>query len=177
MMDKSWYRRLFSPAHQPDLQTTEAKADAGDVDAQFRLGLKYANHEGTPDYAQAGQWYLKAADQNHALAQFNLGMMYAHGQGVKRDDARSVMWFRKAAQQGDAGAQYNLGMSHYRASVWGLPQDAPESRIEAYKWFHLAAEQGYHGSAEARVSVNLTMTREDVVEGNRRVAASLAAIE
>mgnify|MGYP001604525162 CR=1 FL=1 len=93
---------------------------------------------------------------------------------VPLDDAEAVGWIRKAAQQGDAGAQFNLGIRHQRASIWGLQLEVPESKIEAYKWLRLAAAQGYRGSAEAHERVTLVMTREEVVEGNRRAAALVA---
>ena len=120
---------------------------------------------------QAAHWYRKAADQSHALAQFNLGVMYARGQGVDRDDATAGMWLGKAAQQGDAGAQYHLGMRHHRASIGSQPRDAVESRVEAFKWLHLAAAQGYKGSVAACEFVTLGMTREEVTDGNHRRAA------
>ncbi len=170
-MEQPWYQQLFSPTAAANLKTTKAKADGGDADAQFGLGLKYANCNGeAQDYAQAAHWYLKAADQSHSLAQFNLAVMYAKGQGVPKDDAKAAVWFQKAALQGDAGAQFHLGMREHRAISDGLPKDAFESRIEAYKWYQLAAAQGYHCSASAYESVNLSMTDEQVADGNRRAA-------
>ena len=97
--------------------------------------------------------------------------MYAAGQGVPRDEAKSKVWMQKAADRGDAGAQYNIGMKHHRASLDGVPEAAPESRIQAYKWLQLAAAQGYRGSESAWAFVALTMTREDVADGGRRIAA------
>ena len=136
------------------------------------MGLKYANGIGTAqDYAQAGRWYLKAADQNHALAQFNLGMMHAKGQGMPRDDVKSYEWFQKAADLGDAGGQYQIGIKHQRAIRNGLPENAYQARIDAYQWLRLAADQGYYGAEEVCIMVNLQMTSEDVIEGRRRVAA------
>jgi len=120
-------------------------------------------------------WYMKAADQNHALAQFNLGVMFASGQGVPRDDAKAVMWIQKAAQQGDAGAQHNLGMRHQRASFDGPSIEILESKLEAYKWLHLAATQGYRGSEAAFESVALGMTYEEIAVGNNRTATFTAA--
>jgi TPR repeat protein len=171
-MDKSWYRKLFSRPQKPDLEVTPVDTDYGDANVQFNMGLKFANGEGVAqDYAQAAEWYHKAADQSHSLAQFNLGMMYANGQGVIRDDTQSAMWFGKAARQGDAGAQFNLGRNCHRASLLrGVPEDAVESRIEAYKWFHLAATQGYRGSEAAYGTLTLSMTHQDVATGNQRVA-------
>jgi TPR repeat protein len=171
-MDKPWYRQLFGRSQKHALDAVQAKANDGDADAQFSVGFAYASSGGEKrDYAQAAEWYLKAADQSHSLAQFNLGVMYAQGQGVHRDEAVAAIWFGKAADQGDAGAQFNLGMNHYRASLGRLPQDSLESRIEAYKWFHLAEAQGYSGSAAACEAVNLHMTREEVADGNHRAAS------
>jgi TPR repeat protein len=147
-------------------------ADYSDADVQFSMGLKFANGEGaTRDYAQAAEWYHKAADQSHSLAQFNLGMMYAYGQGVARDTVQSRMWLGMAAHQGDAGAQFHLGDNCHRASFRQMPADASESRIEAYKWYRLAAAQGYKGSDAAYSALTFNMTRADVAAGNQRIAA------
>ncbi len=174
-MDTPWYRKLFRHDQKPDLKATRARADQGDADAQFGLGIKYANSAGAGlDYVQAAQWYRKAADQSHPLAQFNLGMMYAKGQGMPLDDVEAVIWIRKAAHQGDAGAQFNMGMRYYRASVDGQKKDVLESRLEAFKWLHLAAVQGYKDSDAACERVSLSMSREEVTEGNLRATRFVA---
>jgi TPR repeat protein len=173
-MNTPFFRRLFSRPEKPAVETTETtetRAGHGDAEAQFSLGVRFAGEGAAQDYAQAAQWYLKAADQSHSLAQFNLAIMYAAGQGVPRDEAKSKAWMQKAADLGDAGAQYNIGMKHHRASLDGLPEAAVESRIQAYKWLQLAAAQGYRGSHAAWAFVALTMTREDVMDGSRRIAA------
>lgn len=169
-----WYRRIFSSAPEADLKTALAKAGFGDADAQFGLGLKYSTGTGegiAQDFAQAAEWYRKAADQNHALAQFNLSLMFASGQGVLQNDTTALMWTRKAAEGGDAGAQFRLGSRYHRASMDRLQMGSAESRIEAYKWFHLASVQGYKGSDAAGERVALGMTREEVADGNQRTAA------
>jgi TPR repeat protein len=111
----------------------------------------------------------KAAEQNHALAQFNLGIMHANGQGMPCDRTQSLAWMQRAADLGDAGAQYRLGITHQRAIRDGLPENAAQSRIAAYQWLRLAANQGYPEAASMCEMVNLHMSREDVVEGRRRV--------
>lgn len=175
-MKKSWYQNLFSHAPESDRTATTPSTDPASADAQFGLGLKFANGKGVAqDYAQAATWYRKAAEQSHALAQFNLGTMYAAGQGVAQDEAASAVWFDKAARLGDAGAQFNLGKSCHRASFRGQAKDAPEARIEAYKWYRLAAAQGYRGSDAAGTALIANMTREDVVAGDVRVAAFTVA--
>jgi TPR repeat protein len=147
---------------------SRADAVAGHPEAQFGLGFSLAAAQ--QNYAEAADWYFKAADQDHRLAQFNLGQMFAQGQGVARNDATAVMWFRRAANGGDAGAQFHLGHRCSRFSTQETPMEASESRIECYKWFKLAAAQGYGDALARSDSATLRMTHEEVTEGNRRVA-------
>lgn len=162
---------MFSRATKPTSESALELATAGDREAQFGLGLKFSTGEGAQqDYGQAAEWYRMAAEQSHGMAQFNLGVMYTEGHGVTRDRAEARSWFGRAAGQGDAGAQHHLGLSYQRACHERPAVDVGESRIEAYKWFSLAAAQGYKGSAEACELVNMGMSRDEVVEGNHRLA-------
>jgi hypothetical protein len=52
----------------------------------------------TQDFAQAAQWYLKAADQGHPGAQLELARLYTVGLGVGRDPAEAARWRRQAAE-------------------------------------------------------------------------------
>ena len=172
IMVKSSQQKMFSPPPMSDPVLASPRTDYGDAEVQFGMGFKFAADTGAAqDYRQAAEWYHKAAEQNHSLAQFNLGVMYARGQGVVRDDAQSAMWFGKAAHLGDAGAQYHMGDSCHRASVVQGPVDAAESRIEAYKWYRLAAVQDYRNAIMAWSNLTLNMTRADVAAGDQRVAA------
>src|SRR5437879_3948591 len=171
IMDRPFYRRLFSRSKDHPLEATGATAEGGDADAQFSLGLRLVHDGAAQNYVQAAHWYQKAADQNHPGAQFNLGVMYATGQGVSRDDTLSRMWIGKAADLGDPGAQYTLGMRQWRVSLDEGPENARESRIEANKWLRLAAAQGYASSEVNCDAIALRMTTEDVAEGSRRAAA------
>ena len=169
-MAQSFFRRWFksTPPLSPELPTQDA--DHGNAEVQFHLGLKHANSEGSAqDYQQAGEWYLKAAAQNHALAEFNLGMMHSSGQGFPQDNAKAEMWFDKSAHHGDAGAQYQLGMRQYRKGLHSVLENLPETRIEAYKWLALSAAQGYNGSEVSRDEIGLRMTHAEVTEANHRV--------
>jgi len=62
-----------------------------------------------------------------------------------------------------------MGRCCQRASMDGLPANAPEARIEAYKWFQLAAAQGYKNSEGAFATLTFKMTRTDVAEAMKRV--------
>jgi TPR repeat protein len=170
-MEKFWLGKIFSASRKTKAVPVAPNIDRTDAEVQFSLGLQFASGTGAAqDYPQAAEWYLKAAEQNHGLAQFNLGTMYANGQGVAKDVVQSVSWFRRAANLGDAGGQYKMGRSCQRASMDGSPADAPEARIEAYKWYQLSAAQGYKNSEGAYATLTFKMTRADVAEANHRVA-------
>jgi TPR repeat protein len=64
------------------------------------LGDFYRRGEGvSQDYAEAVNWYRKAAAQGIAAAQNNLGVCYEKGLGVPKNQAEADKWFRKAAEQ------------------------------------------------------------------------------
>jgi TPR repeat protein len=135
---------------EEEFAVTKRKAEAGDAEAQFKLGKIYAN-DGfyfdasgvliapiiAKDAAKAVEWYRKAAAQGHAEAQYHLGWKYSKGEGVPKDAAKAAEWYRKAAAQGHAEAQYHLGNMYYEGL--GISQDY----AEAVKWWLLAAAQGH----------------------------------
>ena len=62
------------PAQDNSIEAFRTRANAGDADAQFSLGVKYDNGEGVPqDDIEAASWYRQAAEQGIAAAQYNLG--------------------------------------------------------------------------------------------------------
>jgi TPR repeat protein len=88
-----------------------------------------------------------------------------------RARSRALADLQAKAAQGDAEAQYDLGAHHYRASLDKRHLEPAESKIEAYKWFHLAAAQGYRDAHTLSNLVQLTMGRSEYEEGKRRAAA------
>ena len=54
-------------------QTLIDKANKGDPNAQYNLGLLYFVPQG---YKETFKWWTKAAEQGHADAQYNLVSMY-----------------------------------------------------------------------------------------------------
>lgn len=163
-----------SPA--AELQALREKAEQGDANAQFNLGVMYANGRGVPqDGAQAAVWWRKAAEQGLAGAQNNLGGMYGSGQGVAQDYGQAVAWFRKAADQGDQDGQFNLGMLY--ANGHGVPQDY----TQAVAWWRKAAEQGDSAAQFALSGMYAAGAgvRQDYVEADmwRTIAAARATGE
>ena len=120
-----------------DFLKTLRNAQDGSANAQFNFGKMYEEGRSVKqDYAEALNWYRKAADQGHASAQCILGWMCQHSFGVKQDDVQAVHWYRLAAEQGLASAQYNLGWMCQRGL--GVKQDDAQAVV----WYRKAAEQG-----------------------------------
>ncbi len=113
-----------------------AKANAGNPDAQFRIGVQYElGAHVTQDPVEAAVWYRKAADRGLARAQHSLGVLYESGTGVPLDPATAAQWYRKAADQGFAPAQFSLGFCYEHGK--GVPQDFGQ----AIAWYEKAAQQ------------------------------------
>ncbi len=84
------------------LQEWRPLAEQGDADAQYNLGVMYANGDGVPiDYKEAASWYRRAAEQGIANAQYNSGVMYENGQGVLQDNVLAQMWYNISSANGE----------------------------------------------------------------------------
>ncbi len=84
--------------------------------------------------------------------------------------------YKKLAQSGNAEAQFHLGERYGRGGNNGLEASETESRVESYKWFTLAAAQGFQHARLESDSAILRMTPAEVTEGNRRVNAFVALV-
>jgi len=163
-------------ASAADWQATRTEAEQGNAEAQFTLGLSCSTGNGhTQDLPQAAHWYRLAADQNHTLAQFNLGLMFAGGQGIAADQIAALHWINLAATSGDAGAQFYLGNRCHRASFDHKAENPSELRLESYRWFSLAAAQGYKDSVAHCNRLTINMSRSEVTEAIEGLARYSAA--
>lgn len=114
-----------------------ALAKQGDAEAQYNLGVMYANGDGgRKDLPAALKWFRVAATAGNAQAQYNLGVMYANGEGVRRSGREALNWLQQSAGQGLARAQYSLGLLYEEGQ--GIEADL----AEAQRWYRKAAEQG-----------------------------------
>jgi hypothetical protein len=118
-------------AHNADAESPEAVrklAEAGDPDAQWRMGVRYHTGAGVPqDDAQAVQWFLRSALQGHVGAQATLGAYYWAGRGVPQDLSRAYFWSAIAFAQGDETSKSRLeGLSSQmtRSQVTAARQEA-----------------------------------------------------
>ncbi len=117
----------------PILTQLKSAAEAGNVDAQVRLGMAYQNEELMPaDAKESFKWYLKAAEQGHTEAQRMVGDSYMFGWGTPFNNVTALEWYKKAAEKGVSQAQYEVG-------AWF--NSYTTNHLEAIKWLELAANQ------------------------------------
>ena len=121
----------------------KAAAEAGQAEAEFDLGVLYAQGKGVPrDLTTAERWYRKAAEQGNAEAEFALGQMYSLGWGVPRDEADALRWFEMANDPDTNGPSTDWSL----IDGYGVQQDQKQA---AY-WYELAAQKGH---AEAQFAL------------------------
>ncbi len=121
----------------PDYSRFQVLAKQGNIQAQVKLGVMYAEGKGVPqNYSKAIKWFKKAAIRGDSDAQYSLGYIYFNGQGIDQDLEKSISWFKKAAEQANSSAQNYLGIIFLNG--FGVEQN----EFEAFNWFKLAAENG-----------------------------------
>ena len=112
----------------------EPRAEAGDTEAQFGLGLLSDIGQGAArDPASAYRWYRRAAEAGMAEAQFNVAVMHDRGAGGPRDVAAAALWYGRAAARGNSRAQFNLAQLY--AAGQGLPRNLDQAEV----WYEAAA--------------------------------------
>ena len=121
----------------PEMRDLLAKAEQGDMGAQYELGTMYYKGTGVEqNYDEALAWYTKAAELGSADAQYNLGEIYHSGSGTDKDDSKAVKYYRQAAEQDLPEAQNMLG-NCMKAGL-GTDQDFEG----AFSWYEKSAQQG-----------------------------------
>jgi cell division septation protein DedD len=137
----------------PDIQSLQAKAQAGDPEAEYQLGEAYRSGRGVaPDPETAIMWYRRATLAGHIRASEELGFaLFAHG-----DRREAMPYIEKAAARGEARAFYLLGTAHFngdyasrdwplayaqtmRAAAAGLP--AAQKNLELMDHYLLPADK------------------------------------
>jgi TPR repeat protein len=111
-----------------------AKARAGDVEAQFRVGAAYDSGHGAPhDRAEALKWYTMAAEAGYAEAKNSLGSMMQ----AEKNYVQARTWYERAAAQGHAQATNSLGF------LYDLGLGVPQDRHKGFELYTRAADLGW----------------------------------
>jgi uncharacterized protein len=111
-------------------QLLEQAAEAGEPEAQTRLGMMYQTGTGvSQDFGRAMHWYQLAAASGGLAAKVNMGVLYARGNGVAPDAEMAMQLFRHAFQMGYGTAAAYLGEMYFAGTA--VQQD----RAAAEEWF------------------------------------------
>ena len=128
----------------------KALAEAGDSDAQVKMGKAYHKDEEDvegvkKDCSEAIRWWKKAGEQGNTEAQNLLAVAYHYGCGdsLAVDKAESMRWYQKSALLGDAQAQLMVGFAHH--SGYG----AEKNQELGVMWYKKSAKQGNTQAQEA----------------------------
>lgn len=90
------------------LSELKPEAEAGNPLAQVQVaGIYQYGLVGAANYAEALNWYRKAAAKANADAMLGLGVMYQLGQGVNKDKVESFKWLTLAADRMPQGPDRN----------------------------------------------------------------------
>ena len=149
-----------------DARTSTVAAEAGDVEAQARLGRLFALTVNPPDLAKARLWWTRAAEAGHTESQNDLGVLLA----TELDPpelAGARLWWTRAAEGGHTEAQFNLGV------LLATELDPPEL-AEAGMWWTRAAEGG-HTEAQNNLGVLLADLLDPPEPGEARTWYAKAA--
>jgi hypothetical protein len=158
-----WLQNQF--CWDSDIAYCKKKADQGDSDVQYDLGLMYGKGQRVPqDYKEAIKWYTKSAKQGHAEAQNALGLAYAHGTSVPQNYSEAVKWYRKAAEQGVANAQYELGL------LYAQGQAVPRDFVIAHMLWTVSAISGHNDAEKNRAIIAKNMTEAQREESEKLVS-------
>lgn len=122
--DKAAASEWYSKA----MKAFAAKAEKGDRNAAFWLGLMYRKGQGTERYLPlAYQWVTRAAEEGVLQAQILAAFMSREGEGCGASDEVAFKWFEKAAGKGDAGAMVEVALAYSDGK--GVVKDEAQARV------------------------------------------------
>lgn len=114
-----------------------ARAKAGDIAAQYDLGVAYQKGDGVKrDDKRAAKWWEKIAEK-HGIAAYNLAVCYQHGLGVKKNPEKMIRYYELSVGMKFAPAMYNLGGCYLVGD--GVEKD-PQRAVELWG---KAADMGF----------------------------------
>lgn len=120
----------------------EARANSGDADAQYELGVRYEEGNGVlPNSQLAIEWLKKAEAQGHVNASYKLATAFAFGVDTEQDFERAMPHYERAAMAGHVDAQYMMGLALHHGLAGMTNYD------DARAWYLRASDQGHKEAA------------------------------
>jgi hypothetical protein len=116
-----------------DLKDVQSHADAGDAEAEYELGVRYASGiDVNQDYSQAMRWFLQAADHGSARAQGRVATWMFLGRGAEQDYSKAYYWGLLAQAGGDESGRTIVVQS----APYLSPVQIAEEQRQAENWLH-----------------------------------------
>ena len=126
-------------------------AEAGDLRAQFRLGMAFMLDESggekgggagrggfATDLRESLKWFERAGHGGCARSANNAGILYFYGNdGVEQNLRKAYNWFSVGAKGGDSNSQCYLAGMHYDGVV------VRSDPVEALRWYAKSAHQDH----------------------------------
>jgi len=95
-----------------------AKADAGDAESQFHLGVCFQRGEGVEtNPVEAARLYRRSAEQGYIHGQYRLGRCYEDGLGVEQDAVQEYKWFSLSLVAKDHDRPLPLGLGRMQTAA------------------------------------------------------------
>lgn len=164
------------PPPDRDLGTIKIKAEAGDVDAQVKLGDACRARS---RFADALQWYQTAALNKSIEGEFQYGRLLTHGSegGVKSQqvDARpfeGIRWVYTAATNGNHGAWREMALARQTGT------GCSKNPVEAYAWWMLLqdSKDNFNLAERDRMMTDLVLKLPGAdIERGKKMAAEMKA--
>lgn len=133
-------------------------AEAGDAEAQFRVGRKLlldATLDGRKG-AQGLEWLTRAAENGHTTAMIQLARMFRTGIGALQNYTVAAHWVERAAHAEDPEGMLELGR-FYRDGV-GFDKDP----VHAYVWMNRSAAKHHLEAVREREAVIQYLSVDDL---------------
>ena len=129
---------------EQQIEEIKRKADAGDAEAQYMLGLMHLKGVGllSKNEEKAKEMFRKAADQEHPGAQYELGLMYYEGKVLNRDVDKAWQLWDSASRGGCVDAMFRL------SKMCADGECCSEFPKSAYIWALIAKKRGHTEAGE-----------------------------
>jgi TPR repeat protein len=142
-------------AKLPSFEQLKEKAEAGDKDAQYEVGLRYLDGKSSIR-DKAVKWLISASELGHTGAQYLLGDLYHRSYfkvpGLGFDINRAMKWYESAATAGALKAQLALARI-YGSGARGVSKDT----LLSEKWQAKATEQYQHMAKEGDINAQYVL--------------------
>lgn len=117
------------------LAAFRGRAERGNADAEFMLGVMYFYGKGVPrNDGLAAIWFSKAADKGHAGAQLAYGSLHVRGIGVSQNLSAAYKWLSLAASSGITGLEQQAIVLRDDAAQSMKPADIQGALRRAQDW-------------------------------------------